>query len=352
MAREVAVKDKDEKSTAVAEPESREVAEGLEDVDAGDILLPIIKTVHAEGCFQDSLSNQKFNEFEGIVLGLVKNRILWPSEVGDEGELPLCRSLDFKHGRPHPVKFVTKDVSGQYPSKVSKLGKDRIQAAIEALEEDPVGADLDVLLPCASCALQQWETMPGGKTPWCTEQYIFPVIRLTDEGGFAPGYMTFQRASLKACRAYISVFKGINKPMYTSFTTVKAVHQKRGQVPYVTPEFTKGKSTDPELWASFSTDLHRIRTFLTTPRAPRDSEGDVPDDDDDADDETAPVVVKGKGQVIDTTATDADDTPDDDDETPPPPSARKGKGTPAPAPEPEPAGADDEADDDDDEEPF
>lgn len=331
-------------STDVAERSSTDLAEhqgvadGLEDVDAGDILLPIIKIVHDEGVFQDSLSNEKFEEFDAIVLGLVKNRILWPSVIGEETGLPVCRSLDFKHGRPNPVKFTSKDPSGEFPSKVSRFGKDKVTAVLEAMEQDPTTSDPGDLLLCASCNLKEWDTMPGNTTPWCSEQYIFPLLRVTDDGGYAPGYITFQRAALKACRAYISVFKGSNKPMYTSLTHIKALHQRRGKVNFITPEFTKLTPTDPELWAGFSTDLSRIREFLTTPRPPRDANTDTDDDDDD--DTPAP---KGRGKVIDTTATEV--VPDDDDdeteeeEDEPTPSA-KGK-APAPA-----------DDDDEDEEPF
>ena len=72
---------------------------GLEDVDAGDITVPRLKIVHAEGVFQDNLSNAKFAELNVILLGLVKQRLMWDVEVEDDAK-PLCKSADFDHGIP------------------------------------------------------------------------------------------------------------------------------------------------------------------------------------------------------------------------------------------------------------
>lgn len=316
--------------------------DGLEDVGAGDVLLPIIKIDHKKGVFVDSLSNEEFDSIDGIMLGLVKGRVLWPSVV-EEGSSdgPICRSLDHKHGRPTPV-FVTKDPSsGQFPSKVSKFDKDVVMTAIAETDEGP-NADLDLLLKCGDCNLKEWETFPGDKKPWCSEQYTFPILRITEDGGYAPAYITFQRAALKACKAYISSFRQANRPMYTVVTTIKAIPQKRGNVEFVTPEFRKGEGTDPTMWPEFSENLADIRNFLTTPRVRTD---DSDTDDEPEEEEEKPTPKKGKkaapAKVIEAEV--VEDEPEDDE----PDSAEDGFDDKATS-----AAADVVDDDDEDEEPF
>lgn len=330
--------------------------DGLEDVSASDIVLPIIKINHAEGVFVDSLSNEQFEEFDCIMLGLSKGRVLWPSELQEETGEPLCKSYDFQLGFPGPG-FVQRDVSRQFPSKVSGFGKTTVETAMVAAKQGPM-ADESQLLACGDCGLKEWETMPGARTPWCTEQFIFPVIRLTEDGGQAPAYITFQRSAMKACKAYISSFRQANRPMYTVVTTVRAIHQSRGTVEYVTPQFTKGKGTDPTNWPEYSKTLADIKGFLTTPRVREDDDDDGDDDEEDETPVEKPkarkktaakkTAAKAKEEAIETTATDADDEEpepepeygEEDDETPEEPAD-------------DPEGADDEVDeDDDDEEPF
>ncbi len=300
--------------------------DGLEDVGASDVLLPIIKIDHKAGVFVDSLSNETFESFDGVMLGLVKGRVMWPSEIGEEGMMPVCRSLDHSHGRPSD-EFNMKDPSKKIPAKVSGFSEKAVKVAIAETKKGPA-ADEDKLLLCGDCGLAEWESMPGSKTPWCSEQFTFPVLRITEDGGFAPAYITFQRASIKACKAYISSFRQAQRPMYTVRTNIKAIHQKRGNVEYVTPQFTKGEGTDPSDWPEFSENFADIRSFLKTARV-RDDDTDTDTDDDD---ETT--------EVIDTTAADVE--PDDDDDDDEPDTEQT---------DPESAAAAND-DDDDDEEPF
>ena len=76
------------------------VPEGLESIDASDLSMPIIKMVHDQGVWEDSLSGEQFEEMDVILLGLIKQRVLWPAEMAEEADAPLCRSYNFTQGHP------------------------------------------------------------------------------------------------------------------------------------------------------------------------------------------------------------------------------------------------------------
>lgn len=220
---------------------------GLEDIDARDLVMPRINLDHQTGEFVDSLSGERNTEIEVVILGLIKQRVLWAPEV-EEGAVPLCKSWDAKIGRP----------GKDFPWDAA--GFDQASAGVDANGE--------LALPCEACALKEWGSNPKSETPWCAEQHTFPV--LTDGG---PALLTFQRSSLKASRAYLSSFARKGEPLYTVHTTIKLTQNKRGTVKYAVPSFIKGAPTEPEQWGEFAAQYRSIRDFVRTPRT-KDEEGE------------------------------------------------------------------------------
>jgi hypothetical protein len=318
-------------STTVAHRE--EMPDGLEDISVTDMTLPIIKTLHKVGCFEDQAGEQ-FDEFDGIILGVIKQRVLWPTEPGEAGVGPVCRAVNFTTGHPDMAKFITKD-SGTTAQKRSGFSLADVESAVESGEG----------LACVDCKLQEWKTNPkDNRSPWCTEQWTMPVLRIAEDGTSSIAIISFQRTGLKPCRNYISTFSTAKKPLYTAVTRIRAVAVSKGTVDYVVPKFSLVSETDRSEWPTYSKSLHEIRDYLTTPRFREDDDDTATpvakdDDDDEEVIEVEEVVVVVEEKPVATEPDPADDAP----------------AKPPKRVEPAPvvvAAADDDDDDDDDEEPF
>lgn len=221
---------------------------GLEDFDvSSDAVVPRIKIVHSEGVFQDTLSNEKFSEMNVILLGLVKQRILWHTDVADDA-LPLCKSYNFKAGIP----------GKEFPWKESLFDK----AEAEASSDDQYG----VVLPCDGCQLKEWGTDPrNGKAPWCTEQHTYPLLYDVGNGTWAPAILTVQKTGIKPSKAYCTGFARSRTPLFTVHTGLTLTTEKRGSVVFSTPNFAKGDPTDPARWPAFKEQFVVTRNFLAMP---------------------------------------------------------------------------------------
>jgi hypothetical protein len=64
----------------------------------------------------------------------------------------------------------------------------------------------------------------------------------------------------------VSGFVQAKSALYTVITRLTAVQQQRGSVKWVTPSFQRLRDSDPTQWTEYSTALHQIKDFLTTPR--------------------------------------------------------------------------------------
>ncbi len=214
---------------------------GLEDVEATDLALPRLSIDHDDGQFVDSLSGERHDQITGVILGLVKQRVLWPPEMGEENAPPLCRSYDFHHGRP----------GEKFPWQASGFDSDEFD-----------GQDAtDTVLPCAACRLKEWGSHPQRDTPWCAEQHVYPIVM---ESG--PALLTVQRSGMKSSRAYLSSFARTKTPLYTALTTLKLSGNRRGKVNYYVPTFAKTGPSNQDDWPEYASTYRSIRDFLQTPR--------------------------------------------------------------------------------------
>ena len=218
---------------------------GLEDFDpAVDAIMPTLRIDHKKGVFVDALSGAEFENLNVVILGLIKQRVLWEAEVDDGNKTPLCRSYNFHEGHPDQKDF---------PWKESGFDK----AAVEAAGP--------LVLPCESCALKDWGSHPNRDTPWCSEQHTFAVLQPLGDG-LAPSLLTLQRSAIKPSRTYLTNFFRAKTPLYTVFTKIILDHRKRGQVDFAVPKLTQGEPTATEDWGMFAEQYLAIKEQVQTPR--------------------------------------------------------------------------------------
>lgn len=231
---------------------SSAVPEGLESIDSSDLSMPIIKMVHDQALWEDSLSGEQFEEMDVILLGLIKQRVLWPAEVAEEAEAPLCRSYNFTQGHP----------GEKFPIKAKSDPASPLEASGFAAEDFNSG-----LLSCTGCNLKEWGSHPTRDVPWCVEQFVFAVM-MTEPGEDlgSPAILTLQRSSIKPAKAYITAFVRQKKPLFVARTTLKLNAQSRGSVKYSVPKFVKGVATDPDFHEQYAELYHHVKDFVTTPR--------------------------------------------------------------------------------------
>lgn len=292
---------------------------GLEDVGATDVVIPRIGIVHKEARFKNNLSGEEFETLNAIVLGLVKQRIMWP-EVVDEGDKPMCKSPDFTNGFPNlDTENTPKDK--RFPADKSNFN----------LADFPAEKGLNglVTLPCQNCIFSQWDK-GDWKQPPCSEQHTYPLLYTMDpveairegEANWMPALFTTQRTGIRPSRTFISSFAQSKTPMFTVHTEITLELNKRGSVEYSVPKFKRGGQTDRGMWGEYGEQMRTIREFIRTP--PRNY---------DEDEES--VVISNNENTAPTEAAPAAAPA----ETPAAPAAE----TPAPAApaEPAPAGDDD-----------
>ena len=230
--------------------------EGLEDFDADDMVMPKLTIEHAEGVFVDSLSGERFPTLEVVLLGLVKQRILWPVDVAAEVEAPMCKSYNFLEGRPDPANPT------RFPWKASGFNM-----------ADYVDGENPPVVTCDGCKLKEWGSNPKGDTPWCSEQHTFALLLPIANGGWSPAVLTLQRTGLKPSKAYMTSFARSQSPLFVTTTKMGLTVQKRGTVTFSVPTFARGTATDETEHAGYAVQYRRIREFIATPRAVEAEEG-------------------------------------------------------------------------------
>lgn len=215
---------------------------GLEDVDLSEGGAPRITIDHQEALWRDTMSGVAVESFEGVVLGLIKQRVLWPVEMGDEPSPPLCKSVDFSTGRP----------TEKFPLSESGL-------AIKITE--------GVTANCEDCKLKDWDTHPTRQGPWCQEQHVWAVLAdLEGDGQEAPALLTFQRSSIKPARQYLASFARKRLPAFTTRTQFELQGQKRGSVKFAVPTISRTEATDPDDFPFYAETYQQIRAYLMAVR--------------------------------------------------------------------------------------
>lgn len=225
---------------------------GLEDFDPStDAVMPTIRIEHKEGVFVDGLSGETFPELMCVLLGLIKQRVLWEAEVDESSKGPMCRSYNFSQGIPEVDRF---------PWKASGF--------------DKASVDADPALPCEDCILKDWGSHPKRDAPWCSEQHTFAVL-LPSGDNFVPALLTVQRSAIKPSKTYLTSFARTKTPLFTVFTKITLDARHKGNVDYAVPKFIRADATPADQWPSFAEQYRQIRTFVQTPRTREDMEDEA-----------------------------------------------------------------------------
>ncbi len=236
---------------------------GLEDATIADVVIPRLRIDHKKCMFENNLTKESWPTLKVVILGLVKQRIMWHEEVEDDDK-PMCKSPNFEFGFPNISEDTPK--KKRFPWAESNFNPDDFppEKGINGL----------VTLPCESCKFTQWSA--DRKPPKCSEQHTYPLLYSTpdDPETFLPALFTVQRTGIKPSRAYLSGFVNAKKPMFTALTEIGLTHQSRGSVEYAVPWFKQLGKTDQDLWQDYGNTFIGIRDFVK--QAPR------PLDDDEA----------------------------------------------------------------------
>lgn len=303
---------------------------GLEDFNATDAVIPRISIVHDEGVWRDNLTGQKFELLRFIILGLVKQRVLFHHEVED-GDVPMCKSPDHKQG------FVNLDAPRKKSFPWAAAGFDQANF--------PENSEGQVVLPCSGCQLKEWGSNPTSSAPYCAEQWTLPIYYdATGEDDWTPAILTLQKSSIKPIRSYLTSFARGNKPAFTAVCEGRLKVNSRGSVEYSVPSFTHSGESDRNNWNEYSESFGQMRGYLTQPPRTDDTDGAPAQASDNVN--TAPATQPGP--------------PPEAQQAPPaqaPPQAAPATPPPAPAaqtppPQAAPAPAAQAAPDDDDDLPF
>lgn len=286
---------------------------GLEDFDASDASIPRLTIDHINATFKDSQTDREFPELTVKMLGLVKQRLMWRGEPKDGNDVvpPLCKSTDFKHGFPNMDEKAAAD--DKFPWEASNYQPTDLQPV--------VGTNL-LALSCESCAFKEWGTHPKSTSPWCSEEWVIPLL-YWDGQDWNPAIFSIKRSGLKATKRYFTSFQTKRQPLFTKTTKLSLDKQRRGTVQYCTPVYSAGDMTDSAEWQTMAEDFRSMREFLTA--FPQDRSEDA-----------GPVVMPERISGNENTVIDAEPEPA---VTPPPVVQSPPVSTPAPAPASAPAPA-------------
>lgn len=259
---------------------------GLEGLDPSTLSTPRLKIDGPEGVFVHDLSGETFEELNVVLLGMFRQRNLWPPTMGKEKTGPLCRSYDAVSGHPD-----LKD-NRFWKATVSKAG-------VSASGFDPAEYS-GKLLPCDSCELKEWGSHPSRENaPWCGEVFVVPVmLDATDDD---PGYaaiLSLTGAQITPAKKYMTSFVQKKQPLFTATTRLTLNRQSRGEVDYSVIKYARTGDSPEVHFPSWMKTFVKIRDMLITPRV--------------NDDDGVPVFVK----PATTTRTGAPITPSFDEDEP------------------------------------
>lgn len=227
---------------------------GLEDLDPREGGISRIRIDHKDAMWVDSLTGLKVKEFEGVICGIVKQRVMFPPKMSKEPGPPECKSVDFKIGRPNleifPVAEFRNPAGGVAPGP-----------AVEFVE----GIELD----CGTCPFEKFGSNPSPdkEGPRCTEQIILVVLAdLDGSGNDMPSLLTAQKSALKPTRAYLAGFKRAGNPAFSHRTKFSLSAQVYAGNDYAVPVYKRLEETPKELWLAYGQTYTQNRDFLHTRR--------------------------------------------------------------------------------------
>lgn len=236
---------------------------GLEDIGVGDVVIPRLQIDHVNGLFRDNLSKSEFKTLKVVLLGLVKQRVMFYDDLED-GDKPQCKSPDFEHGFPNMNLDGKSRKETHFPWAKANFDPANFQAE--------QGLNGLVTLPCSTCVFKEWDK-GDWKNPPCAEQHTYPLLYSPDEGeSWVPALFTVQKTGIKPSRTYISSFAQSKTPTFTVHTELSLQQFSRGTVTYAVPIFRRQEPTDRNSWGEYAAQYRSIRDFIRQPPRRQDEE--------------------------------------------------------------------------------
>lgn len=232
---------------------------GLGDLTQSDLSIPRLRIRHKLGVFEDGGSGIQIPSMAAVILGLVRQRVLFHWDVEDD-DAPMCKSNDFATGFPN------------LDPKKPKLAFPWAKAKFDPRDFPVDPNDGLVSLPCNACSLKDWGSHPTGQEkPWCAEQFTLPIYyaQTLDQlkaGEYGSALVSFQKTSLPNLKRYLGQFQQRGVGAYTQYTEIALEARTRGQTEYCVAKFRALGATDETEFAGFSENYQAIRHFLTQAR--------------------------------------------------------------------------------------
>ena len=246
---------------------SDEYGTGYEDLGDDVAVVPRIQINHKGGTFKDSLSGEEFPEIHGVLLGVVRQRAFWPSEMGENPSKPMCKSNDGITGYPNPEP----EKDDGFPWSQSGLNK----------AAQPVDEHDRITIACETCPFAQWRENPKDPKknlpPLCKERHTYPILyNRTGTGGYEPPYLdsgilAFQGSGIKPSKMYVAGFKRARKPLYAGVARITLDQFKRGMVEYSVPNIVKVGEVPEDALGLYGQEWPELKEFLTAAPRPDDA---------------------------------------------------------------------------------
>lgn len=243
---------------------------GLDDL-GSDLAVPRLKIAHKEGKFVDPSDNMRYPEIVCIILGLVRQRVLFDAKVDTNNpEKPMCKSPDTAIGFPN---MNPENAKKGFPWDKAKL--------------DPAQAGRDddgrTVIKCATCHLKEWDSHPLGDKPWCSEQFTLPILfapnlEQLQAGDGMPALISFQKTAIKPTKAYLKTFQLRKIGAFTVYTKLGLLVEKVGDNIFSKPVFTRIGDTEFSSHLDYSEQFVAISKFLKEQRPPAPDDGSETDD--------------------------------------------------------------------------
>jgi hypothetical protein len=236
----------------------------LGDFKSNRMSVPRLTIKHKDGLFRDPFTQEDVvPPIKVVMLTMVSQRLLWHVEVGERGELPLCKSPNATDGYPTPSDLLPRDKDFPW-----------VQSGFDPAEW-PLGANGMPKLPCDNCALKEWGSHPLGRKPYCNELYTFPIMYHPGgrEDVLVPALFSVQRTGLKEADRLLTRFKAMREPMFTAVTQIDLRRESKGGNDYCVPTFRVLEQTPNDAWPEFRKTALMIRDVIR--RAPMTGDADA-----------------------------------------------------------------------------
>lgn len=244
---------------------------GMEDVGVSDIIIPRLR-MQKDGTFINNTSKEVMLDLMCVVVGVVKQRVMWDSKVEDN-DRPQCKSPNAVLGFPQLRTDIQQRL--QFPWDRSNFTRETARPIeLEPSPEFPDGWSSNGLsvLPCESCTFKEW-----GKDrtpPACSEQYTF-VLNYTQDGGesHTGALLTLSKTGVKPAKEFISAISQRKANFFSVYSRITLNVSRKGTNEYAVPSFKIEGPTDRMKWRSYADQYLAIRSYLR--QAPRPADDDT-----------------------------------------------------------------------------